>query len=322
MLFDHNVPVHGQLDPIPSLRIDGRLPKEMQLQSALDLYRQVYDIDPAFRLHDVNIDSNLWVSDSFALSRSHWDGLNFRRDPNRHLGREILQIKTILSGYEKSDAIEEITQNAVDISTTDVEAADTVVGANVANFYVPFEAIGYDPSRHKQQFSFGLESSKGRLIGAAILDVTSRMPHTASQDVPRMVEEITDLFRDIILKNRKEVNLKNVIRARRLAMNAFIEQHIQNGSLGSASLVHEFSVSRASLYRMFEEDGGVVAYISKRRLYRALLSLKTEPLTRGAVRQVSEKYGFVDSATFSRSFKREFGFKPSDVLGMNVCDIR
>ncbi len=314
MLFDHTVPAYSSLDPIPSLGIDGSLPKDLQLQTAVDRYRSIYDIDAAFRIDDVNIDTDLWVSDSFALARSRWDGVTFRRHPDRHWGKEILQVGTILSGYTKCDTSAAVQKNAVTVRTMDIEEADTVFGAHMANFYLPFEIIGYDPSLHKEQFDFGLESSKGRLIGAAILDVTSRMPYTASQDVPEMVEEITDLFRDVILKNRKEVNRQNVARARRLAMNAFIDQCIRSRSLGAATLTQEFGVSRAALYRMFEEDGGVHSYISKRRLYHTLLSLKNGPLTRGAVRRVSEQYGFVDTATFSRAFKKEFGFNASEML--------
>jgi len=244
--------------------------------------------------------------------------VTFQRHPDRHRGREILQVRTILSGYAECDTIAAVQKNSVAIRTMDIEEADTVVGANMANLYVPFEIIGCDPTLHKAQFEFGLESSKGMLIGAAISDVASRMPYTASQDVPGMVEEITDLLRDIILKNRKEVNRRNIARARRLAMNAFIDRYIRNRSLCTATLTQEFGVSRAALYRMFEEDGGVHSYISKRRLYHTFLSLRNGPLNRGAVKRVSEEYGFVDTATFSRAFKREFGFNASEVFDLKV----
>jgi len=59
MLFDHTVPAHSQMDPIPSLGIDGSLPKNLQLQTAVDRYRELYDIDAAFGIDHINIDTDL-----------------------------------------------------------------------------------------------------------------------------------------------------------------------------------------------------------------------------------------------------------------------
>ena len=89
-----------------------------------------------------------------------------------------------------------------------------------------------------------------------------------------------------------------------------IERHLASPELGTNSLLKEFGVSRASLYRMFENDGGVRNYISTRRLFRAVHMISTNPLRRGQVTEAAERWGFNSAVSFNRSVKRTFGTSP------------
>lgn len=71
-------------------------------------------------------------------------------------------------------------------------------------------------------------------------------------------------------------------------------------------------VSRATLYRRFEAEGGIVHYIRQRRLLRA------HPLPAGNAQRVfpkrlADELGFNCAAQFSRSFRAQFGYSPSEV---------
>ncbi|MEC7290444.1 MAG: helix-turn-helix transcriptional regulator [Pseudomonadota bacterium] len=89
-----------------------------------------------------------------------------------------------------------------------------------------------------------------------------------------------------------------------------IERNLASPELSTTSVLRQFGVSRATLYRMFESDGGVRNYIATRRLYHAVNDLSSSPHVRGQVHQVSEKWGFSSDANFSRSVRRVFGTTP------------
>lgn len=80
--------------------------------------------------------------------------------------------------------------------------------------------------------------------------------------------------------------------------------------LTATNLCRKLGVSRSSLHRMFEADGGVQAYIRNARLDAARLKLVggSEVLR---IVDIAEHLGFADAAHFSRSFRERFGETPT-----------
>ncbi|MEM9842024.1 MAG: helix-turn-helix domain-containing protein, partial [Pseudomonadota bacterium] len=72
--------------------------------------------------------------------------------------------------------------------------------------------------------------------------------------------------------------------------------------------------SRAGLYRMFEQQGGVRHYITERRAVRAVLELSQGAQTRGAVQDAADRWGFSSGPNFNRVIKRMFGVTPGALL--------
>ena len=293
------------------------------MEFALDTNREGFDVDLATDLERVKIDQKMWFADSFALSAGTWNGLAFSRIPNGHSLNGVFAIEILYSGVEHCHTSGDRSEFKVSTSHmhSGSEYRDTLEDATTAGLYVPIEAVGFDPSKHTEHLSHSLGTSIGALVGTALQNVVQRMPYMPANNVPDAIEEVTDLVRDLILANRKDVNRGNVSRARRLAIDAYIDEHIFDTTLNANKLSSEFAVSRASLYRLFEADGGVEAYIIKRRLHRTLLALKRTTSKRGAVRRVSESFGFYDAGNFTRAFKNEFGFKPSEVLGTGEIQV-
>ncbi len=78
-------------------------------------------------------------------------------------------------------------------------------------------------------------------------------------------------------------------------------------------LCARFSLSRATLYRQFAADDGVQNYIRNRRLARAMALLtRSGDGPRPRVSSIAYTVGFTDEKTFSRAFKRRFGFLPRE----------
>lgn len=109
----------------------------------------------------------------------------------------------------------------------------------------------------------------------------------------------------------------DVFEHKRKLIKRFVRGHLDDPGLGVDLLMNEFGVSRASLYRLFEECGGVAFFIRRCRLERAYGLLSTAGGDRtGVVGSVADQLCFYDAAHFTRSFKARFGICPRDVCGI------
>lgn len=93
-----------------------------------------------------------------------------------------------------------------------------------------------------------------------------------------------------------------------------IEQNLTDPTYGVKTILAHFGVSRATLFRMFEADGGVRHYISNRRLYRAVLQISKTPMSRGLISNAAYHWGFSSVANFNRSVRRAFGTSPNSLF--------
>lgn len=104
--------------------------------------------------------------------------------------------------------------------------------------------------------------------------------------------------------------------ARNRALQTFVAAHALDDRITADTLSSTFNASRATVYRAFEEFGGIHRYIAKIRLRRSFARLALAETRRGLVGNIADGCGYPDVAHFSRAFKREFGCAPSDVVGL------
>lgn len=93
----------------------------------------------------------------------------------------------------------------------------------------------------------------------------------------------------------------------------FVDAHIGRPDLGPELLVQQFRVSRAHLYRAFEEEGGVATMIRNRRLDLACRLLAEPRSTPVSVKEVGVRCGFSASGQFVRAFRSRFAMTPGAV---------
>jgi AraC-like DNA-binding protein len=70
-------------------------------------------------------------------------------------------------------------------------------------------------------------------------------------------------------------------------------------------------MSRSNLYRLLEQDGGIARYISA-SASAASPGRPLDPATTQSISAIAEDLCFSNLSSFSRTFKREFGYSPSE----------
>ena len=97
-------------------------------------------------------------------------------------------------------------------------------------------------------------------------------------------------------------------------LSGFIEDNINNPELSTALVCRETGMSSSKLYRKLKEltDLAPNEYIRTVRLKKSAQLLKTKKYN---VSEVTFMVGFNDPLYFSRCFKKQFGFPPSNLLG-------
>ncbi len=100
------------------------------------------------------------------------------------------------------------------------------------------------------------------------------------------------------------------------ATHQLLDQHLDEPDYGVSQLAHDIGMSRSQLYRKFKAltNTSVDKYIRKYRIHQAMHLLKTTDFN---ISQVALEVGISNPTYFSRIFKEEFGYSPSEVATYN-----
>ena len=91
-----------------------------------------------------------------------------------------------------------------------------------------------------------------------------------------------------------------------------ILRDIGSGQLKPATLAREAGLSRSSLYRLFENDGGVARYIQRVRLALVHDALRDPVLAGRTISVIAKAHGFPEPTDFSRAFRAVYGLSPRE----------
>lgn len=188
--------------------------------------------------------------------------------------------------------------------------------------YVPFELVGYDPSKYPTHMALSAPSPVGRIVKSTLALLVDNLRQSRADDAVVATHAFAGLIRGI-LSNAEELPAHShelFKRARGRALRLFIRDHISDKNLGVQTVCAAFGASRATVYREFEEEGGIARHIQCLRLEWAKLDLSMSPGTRGTVGEIARRYAFPDTCTFSKAFRRQFGAPPSEFVVQTASD--
>jgi AraC-like DNA-binding protein len=110
---------------------------------------------------------------------------------------------------------------------------------------------------------------------------------------------------------------REVLHAEHAARCAAIKRHLDCRAdpadvIDIDALCRRFGISRASLYRMFQTDGGLVHYVRGQQLERARELLTSSAHRHRRIIDIAMQHGFHTESGFIRAFRRRFGISPAE----------
>ena len=91
----------------------------------------------------------------------------------------------------------------------------------------------------------------------------------------------------------------------------YIKENLHRSELTVPEIANYLNVSRATLYRAFENVGGLKDFIVSERIYAAQSKLRTGRIDRGFITSVAYNTGFSSPEQFSKVFKARTGVSPT-----------
>jgi AraC-like DNA-binding protein len=164
--------------------------------------------------------------------------------------------------------------------------------------------------------SWPIDSSTGRVLASALTTLWAELPRAEMSDGPRLARSFVGVLNGLLQPSGN--HLGDVRLALNVAIRQYIADHLDYLALDVDTLRREFFCSRATLYRLFEEDGGVARYIRDARLRACMHDLARPSATRKHIGLIATRWGFENPSHFNRLFKQSFGVVPSAVGGLTL----
>ncbi|WP_299472245.1 AraC family transcriptional regulator [uncultured Roseibium sp.] len=207
------------------------------------------------------------------------------------------------------------------LTVMDLSATRYSIGDQSKITYLAFKKSDLQSAGHQMRpmTHFDSKTSVGRLMLANFHHLANEITHEQDGQASAAV----DLFSSLLVnatsdQKALQASDPHTLKAKRIRAEQFIFSHPLSQALDVEQMCTEVGMSRASLYRLFHEDGGLRAYLTNVRLDCAYKVLANSRPARGIVTAVAAQFGFLDLPNFNRSFRRKFGCPPSEILGIAI----
>jgi AraC-like DNA-binding protein len=158
-----------------------------------------------------------------------------------------------------------------------------------------------------------LEGITAQIAIEFLKSMAQLLPTTSMAEIPIFVETALIVIQGFITQaDPLDLNPTRPIMAVRLEMvKRHIQENLSSNRLEPDDICAAMRLSRRQLYYLFEELGGVSAYVRKRRLI-AIHEAIADPAEHRPIHAIAAEFGFYDAALFSRQFKAQFGYSPKE----------
>lgn len=164
----------------------------------------------------------------------------------------------------------------------------------------------------------GYTSPLGRLLHKQLMALCRDLPTMQAESAEVALRTCASL---LLAAFGKQARLAGGARAAvRAAVHEQVKRYIQANlhrqDLSPEEILHAHAMPRPTLYRLFEAEGGLVAYVRHRRLREAADQLLCSPAV--PVSRIAHNVGFTSHSDFTRAFHRAYGVAPGEFRSIGL----
>ena len=287
--------------------------------------RDICDVTPLTAEEDFHVTTATMMSSNAVLLDSRITDVEYARTPT-HVARGVLnhyQISLCIDGEMRfSSGRRDVTMRPGDICLIDMAQPNHTVlrggGDRTRLMALILQRAMLAPRlAHPDSATATVLSADhphARLIASHFAELAvSARPGVPSVDAT--VEAIADLMAAAAGGTANIV--AGVDRAERHLYLAMIKRHIaenlETDLLTATEFCRQFGISRATLYRLFEADGGLAHYIREQRLNLAFQKMISQTEADKRLMNLAISMKFSSDSTFIRAFRRKFGLTPGEL---------
>ncbi|MCX7515284.1 helix-turn-helix domain-containing protein [Frateuria hangzhouensis] len=154
---------------------------------------------------------------------------------------------------------------------------------------------------------------EGALLAALLRTLATHAANLSPGVQPAVTRSLVDLLSVAInpVGSAARTDFYRLEFVRREAAQRLIETRLADRDFGVQDITRDIGISRASLYRLFEAQGGVARFIQLRRLQHLRDRLDDRAFDNQSLAALAPLSGFSGESHASRLFKQVFGISPS-----------
>jgi AraC-like DNA-binding protein len=304
----------------PETFTTSSMPQRHQYEAWREWFRPVFDVIPRDSGPNCFVASNVaWKLDDLVVSRVAAPAVRVHRTPTHiwrnpldhwvlsycHRGETAIKTKRGVLRSRPGTPFLWSLGEASETERTETERVQLFLSRDVFRDIAPVLDAACGTA---------LDTPLGRLLGDFMLSLEHRLQGLTIADMPRLTAATRALIAACVAPSAERVGTarEQVDRGRLERVRQTVRTHLRSPRLGPNTLCRAVGMSRSSLYRLLEPEGGVNHYIQRRRLLEAHATL-SDPAAKRTVSAIAEELCFSDPSSFGRSFRAMFGYSPGEV---------
>jgi len=299
----------------------------MPAEQALEFWRESLsrswemDIQPQ-HMPAFQAEVAMWKADCLLVGSSTFGPTQtrVRRDANiRQDQLDHYRLIMLREGQFRCEAGgQEVTLSPGRFVITDMAAPELNVSCCKASIlYVPRDVLESALPRPVRLHGASPVNACADLLSGHLSSLLNAMPQMSGPEVAGVTRATVNLLAASLAQSPDNLDAAqpaiDSVMLRRVRQ--YIAQNLVDERLSVEQICAHLRVSRSTLYRLFVHLGGIADYIRERRLARVHQILSSGQHLRQNLAHLAEQNGFRSATQFSRAFKQQFGYSPSEATG-------
>jgi len=158
---------------------------------------------------------------------------------------------------------------------------------------------------------FAKDGMAARLFADFMVSLRRNLPHATIDDAPVLSRSLLGLLGSML--THEDPNAADARSGMFMAIQRHVDDNLADPELGITGLCARFRLSRATLFRLFKEHGGVQSYIQRRRLMACFRALNSPRQLDRPIYDTALDHGLANPSHLSVLFRQHFGMSPREV---------